>query len=209
MRIALTVDTEHPDRPTSDASGNAIRILDVLAEANVRATFFVQGKWARTYLDLVGRIAGAGHLVGNHSYAHQDFMLMTKEGIEKDVTEARKALDEIGVDSGSWFRLPFGSGSHDRSVVEVVRATGYEPTAWEGPCDDWNPDVAFDDALSDIENFLDGKAADGLAVLLFHSWPDPAPMLIESLIKRYTPAAEFVALDDVESGALDYLRPRG
>ena len=51
LRVALTFDIEHPDRPTRDGVTQAI--IDTLAAANVRATMFLQGRW-------VQRISGAG-----------------------------------------------------------------------------------------------------------------------------------------------------
>jgi len=47
FRVALTFDAEHPDRPARP--GNDERLLDALAAAGVRATFFVQGRWAEAY----------------------------------------------------------------------------------------------------------------------------------------------------------------
>jgi peptidoglycan/xylan/chitin deacetylase (PgdA/CDA1 family) len=45
LRVALTLDAEHPDRPWCPP-GNADGILDTLKEREVTATFFVQGRWA-------------------------------------------------------------------------------------------------------------------------------------------------------------------
>ncbi len=47
MRVALTFDAEHPDRPT--VSGVEEQLLDVLDDLEVRATFFVQGRWAEAF----------------------------------------------------------------------------------------------------------------------------------------------------------------
>ena len=47
FRVALTFDAEHPDRPS--APGVQERLLDSLRRLEVRATFFVQGRWAEAY----------------------------------------------------------------------------------------------------------------------------------------------------------------
>jgi len=64
-RIALTVDTEHPDHPA--APGNLERQLDELERRGVRATLFVQGRWAAANPGPARRIAEAGHVIGNLS----------------------------------------------------------------------------------------------------------------------------------------------
>src|SRR5205085_11804840 len=63
VRIALTFDTEFPGRPTE--AGVEDRLLAALAAADVRATFFLQGRWVRANPEQARRIAAAGHLIGN------------------------------------------------------------------------------------------------------------------------------------------------
>src|SRR5204863_8624195 len=46
------------------------RLLDLLKDQRVTATFFVIGRWAARYPELVRRIAAEGHLVGNHTFSH-------------------------------------------------------------------------------------------------------------------------------------------
>ena len=60
------------------------KVLDILKEHDVKATFFVLGKWVEMYPEIVSRIYNDGHIVGNHSYSHEkdDFdlaeMVITK-----------------------------------------------------------------------------------------------------------------------------------
>ena len=55
------------------------RILDKLAQYDVKATFFVPGLTAERYPDVIGRIAEAGHEIGHHGYAHERFAGQTVE----------------------------------------------------------------------------------------------------------------------------------
>ena len=74
IRVALTFDAEHPDRPTRAAtSGCSTRWLP----AATRATFFVQGRWAEANPAVARRIARSGHLVGSHSFYHARMPLLT------------------------------------------------------------------------------------------------------------------------------------
>jgi peptidoglycan-N-acetylglucosamine deacetylase len=61
--VALTFD-DSPNPPRTD------QVLEILAAKDVRAAFFVIGKWAERFPRAVERIADAGHVVGNHSYLH-------------------------------------------------------------------------------------------------------------------------------------------
>ena len=61
--VALTFD-DGPNPPRTD------QVLDVLAMKEVRAAFFVIGKWAERFPKALERIAGAGHVIGNHSHQH-------------------------------------------------------------------------------------------------------------------------------------------
>src|ERR1700743_576148 len=62
-RVALTFD----DGPTAGATD---RVLDLLADLNVRAAFFVIGRNVEREPDLLRRIDAEGHLIGNHTYDH-------------------------------------------------------------------------------------------------------------------------------------------
>ena len=79
FRVALTFDAEHPDRPWCPP-GNAERVLDTLRDRGVRATIFVQGRWAEAYPATARRIADEGHLVGHHSHYHARMPLLLEAG---------------------------------------------------------------------------------------------------------------------------------
>src|SRR4029078_5713398 len=114
--VALTFDAEHPDRPAS--AGTAEAIVTRLAERGGRATFFVQGRWAETYPGTVRRIAADGHLIGSHSHYHARMPLLPDAGIAEDLADAAAAITAAsGVDPVPWFRCPFGTGAADPRVL--------------------------------------------------------------------------------------------
>ncbi len=63
-KVAITFD-DGPNPPQTE------QVLSILARANVRATFFLLGKWVDRFPRTVERIIAAGHLVGNHGYSGQ------------------------------------------------------------------------------------------------------------------------------------------
>ena len=93
FRAALTFDAEHPDRRST--YGAQERVLDVLDRLDVKATFFVQGRWAEAYPDTAARIAKAGHLVGNHSHYHARLPHLNSPGLRWDISTAEQIIIDI------------------------------------------------------------------------------------------------------------------
>src|SRR5512146_2816874 len=138
MRVALTFDAEHPDRPAP--AGNAEALLAVLARRGVRATFFVQGRWAEAYPATARSIADGGHRFGHHSHYHARLPLLTDAGIADDVHDGAAAiLEATGADPAPWFRCPFGTGGDDPRVLAGIAAAGYRHVGWHVAVDDWDP----------------------------------------------------------------------
>ena len=194
-RIALTFDTEHWSHPSTPDVQD--RILDVLAAAGVRATFFVQGRWATAYPDCARRIAAAGHLVGNHSHHHAPMDTLTDAGIESDVLKAQEAIVEItGADPRPWFRCPFGYGHADPRVLAALDRAGYRNIHWDVEPDDWRPERT----PADLERLvIDGalQHGDG-AVVLLHSWPPATIAALPAILAGLADAgARMVGLDEV------------
>ena len=196
LRVALTFDAEHPDRPRCPPE-SAERILDTLASSRVRATFFVQGRWAESQPATAERIAGEGHLVGNHSKYHARMTLLSDDGLRTDVREAQETiLATTGADPRPWFRCPFGDGHEDARVLATLEELGYMDVHWHVELEDWEP---WRDGPAISRDALEGVRARGDgAVVLLHSWPggtaDALPVIIEELQHA---GASFVRLDEL------------
>lgn len=180
-RVALTFDTEHPDRPT-DADVTP-RLLDLLAGLDVVATFFVQGRWVEAYPALARRIVEAGHLVGSHSFYHARMTLFSEAGFANDVRRAEAViLDVLGVDPRPWFRLPFGDGADEPEVHRRLDDLGYRHVHWHADPQDWEADATG----PGVEECLVSRAiAHGdQSVLLVHAWPAPALAAVPGTVAR-------------------------
>ncbi len=198
-RIALTFDAEHPDRPRCPA-GNAERILDTLREAGVRATFFLQGRWARSQPEVARRIAADGHLVGHHPNYHVRLPYLSDEGLRADVTEGEDAIRQVvGVDPRPWFRCPFGEGHDDPRVLGALEGLGYRNVHWDVELEDWEPWRTPEAIARDA---VDGALAHGDgAVVLLHTWPEATAEALPGIVEGLRAAGvTLVALDD-EPGA--------
>ncbi len=100
-KVALTFD----DGPNPDATP---RILDTLAEYDVRATFFVLGRHAERWPDLVHRAAREGHQVGNHGYFHKKLHFKSPRYVRRDLLLGKRAIERAGAASPHFFRAPHG-----------------------------------------------------------------------------------------------------
>lgn len=192
-QVALTFDAEHPDRSWCPP-GAAERILDVLAGDGIRATFFVQGRWAEAYPATVRRIADEGHLIGNHSHHHARSLLFSDRGLREDVDAARDAIVRAtGRDPRPWFRCPFGDGADDPRVLGVIAAAGYRHVGWHVEVEDWEPartpEAIASDAVGGIRQHGDG------AVLLLHTWPGGTVEALPLLLKDLHEGIRFVTVD--------------
>lgn len=196
FRVALTFDAEHPDR--AHRPGVTQGILDVLADRAVRSTWFVQGRWVESVPEVARRVAGDGHLVGNHSFYHARLPLFSDAGLETDIRSAEQAIrDVVGVDPRPWFRCPFGAGAEDPRVLGTLAALGYRDIGADVILEDWEPhrtgDLLAADALRQAPAHGDG------AVILFHAWPpgtlDGLPAIIDGLRGG---GATFVRIDELE-----------
>ncbi len=195
LRVALTFDAEHPDRPA--IPGTAEAILARLAERGIRASFFVQGRWAETYPETVGQIVAGGHLVGSHSHYHARMPLLTDAGIAADLADAAAAIEAAaGVDPQPWFRCPFGAGASDARVLAGVAAAGYRHVGWHVAADDWEPTR---DAAVVARDIVDGALAQGDgAVVLLHTWPTATLEALDPILDRLAAAgAEFCRVDEL------------
>jgi peptidoglycan-N-acetylglucosamine deacetylase len=73
------------------------RLLDLLSEYGLPATFFVPGLTAQRYPETVERIVAAGHEVGHHSHSHRSAVDLSESGERADFERALTALEQVGV----------------------------------------------------------------------------------------------------------------
>ncbi|WP_148597354.1 polysaccharide deacetylase family protein [Aquisphaera giovannonii] len=84
------------------------RLLDILAEERVHATFFLIGESAERHPGIVRRIASEGHVVGNHTYEHKDCRSSTGHKFLESAVRARAILRELSGQPVELFRPPHG-----------------------------------------------------------------------------------------------------
>lgn len=132
-QLALTYDDGPNDSYT-------LRLLEILARHNVRATFFLIGRYVQQRPAIVREIVQAGHVVGNHTFTHPLLTLKSADEIRRELTACRSALeDAIGKDSNlisNLFRPPFGG--RRPAVLRIAHDLGLTPIMWNVTGYDWN-----------------------------------------------------------------------
>ncbi|MCX4333477.1 MAG: polysaccharide deacetylase family protein [Bacteroidales bacterium] len=111
-------------------------ILDILAEYDVKAYFFLIGSKAEKYPETVRRIYAEGHHIGNHTYSHSGFFPLSGiHGMDVEIRAGDSAIssaleDAAGTgDREKLFRPPFGVTN--RNMAKVLRDTGHKVIGWD------------------------------------------------------------------------------
>ena len=85
---------------------NTHRVLDLFAEHNAKATFFVLGWVAERYPEIVRRIVEEGHELASHGYGHKRITDLTPEEFRADLTKSSNILEQIGGVKLKGYRAP-------------------------------------------------------------------------------------------------------
>jgi peptidoglycan-N-acetylglucosamine deacetylase len=128
--VALTYD----DGPSPR---NTPALLDVLASANARATFFLIGEHVRKHPEIARRIAEAGHVIGNHTSMHPNLSRQNSKRTRQELERCQQMIeDTLGI-TPVLFRPPYGA--RRPSTLRIARELGLTPAMWNITAQDWKP----------------------------------------------------------------------
>lgn len=134
-RNAFTVDVEDwyqscldYDAPISDrVVRNMARVLEVLDAAQVKASFFVQGRVAEAYPALVGELVAAGHEVQAHGYSHRPLHRMSREELRDELERAKQTVEDAAGTPVTAFRAQdFSVLAENLWALETMAEVGFE-----------------------------------------------------------------------------------
>ena len=105
---------------------NVGRILELLAERDVKATFFTLGWIAERYPQLVKQIVAGGHELASHGYGHQRASDLDEAAFSQDVTRAKGILEDLSGRPVLGYRAPsFSIGVSNMWAFDVLARTGH------------------------------------------------------------------------------------
>ena len=111
------------------------RLLDVLNTHNIRATFFLVGRYAEAEPELTRRIVTAGHLIGNHSWSHPNLALTAGAAVKEQLHRTSDTLQQITGSPVHYFRPPFGA--RRPRVLRTALELDMLPVLWNAITNDW------------------------------------------------------------------------
>lgn len=181
--IALTFDDgPHPQYTP--------RILSILKEHNVRATFFVVGKMAEKYPDLLRQQAEAGHSIGNHTYHHVNLTRIPAADVAAEIKACGEVIQSITGKTPHLFRPP--GGDYDRNVAEVAEALGYWIVLWtDDPGDYAKPPE------KELRQKLFSRLGNGGIILLHDGIAETLDLLPDLIGYLKSHGYELVTIDDM------------
>jgi peptidoglycan/xylan/chitin deacetylase (PgdA/CDA1 family) len=128
-KLALTYD-DGPNDPYT------LRLMEVLAKHDVRATFFCIGRYVQQKPKIARDLIGAGHVVGNHTYTHPNLALQSQTQVRIQLTTCQNILSDATGVAPKLFRPPYGG--RRPCVLRIAREMGLDPIMWSITCYDWN-----------------------------------------------------------------------
>ncbi len=107
------------------------KLLDGLKERQVRATFFVIGKSAQQYPEIIKREAVEGHLLGNHTYSHVQITKLSIEKAREEIEKTNQIIEDLTGNKVEYVRPPFGVWEEELEDLQM------HSTMWSVDPLDW------------------------------------------------------------------------
>lgn len=180
-------------------NGFTSRILDILAEKNVPAAFFVTGPYLKSQNELIQRMIDEGHIVGNHTVNHLNLANQPVETVQSELEDMNKTCEEIYGVKMKYMRPP--EGEYSPRVLAVAKDMGYTTVFWSMAYKDWDVNIqnGAEYAYDQIVPYLHG----GAIILLHAVSADNTEALGNIIDTARGMGYEFRSLDDLSITAAE------
>lgn len=166
-QVALTFD----DGPTPDTE----KVLNLLEQFNVKATFFCIGSQIEKYPHILQKIVAQGHTVGNHTYSHSNKMaIFPVDEITKELDNTTVLIQQYTNKKPLLFRPPYGVTSPN--IAKALRKSGHYVIGWN---------VRSLDAVLQSETRIFNRIKSRLApgsIILLHDTSQKTVNVLEQLL---------------------------
>lgn len=153
-------------------SENTSKILDILKERNIKATFFVVGFDDEASRELYQRIVAEGHTLGMHSYSHKyDMIYESLDAFKEDMSHLQSYLEEVTGVTPKIMRFPGGSSNQVSNVdmkelIRYVKEEGLTYFDWNIESGDATSQAYTSDEL--VQNVMSEVVKYDTSVVLMH-----------------------------------------
>lgn len=175
-------------------AGYTPKILEVLKQNEVKATFFITAHYVNTQPDLVKQMIDEGHIIGNHTVNHKSMPSCSLETIKKEVMDLHSAIyDKFGYEM-KFIRPP--KGEYSERTVAYTNTLGYTSVMWSFGYDDW------DEKKQGREEYGKKKILDNVhngEIMLLHATSKDNANILDDVIKEIKNMGyEFSNIDQFE-----------
>src|SRR6201987_1473861 len=190
--IALTFD----DGPSPETTP---RLLDILKQRNIKATFFMIGQNAERNPEIVKRILADGHEIGNHSWTHPQLAKLPDDRVTEEITKTQNAITNASGYTPKLLRPPYGSIT-GRQKEWIENQFWLSVILWAGDSFCWKPP-----GVSVIQQRILAGARPG-AIILSHDihkqTVDAMPATLDALAAKgfkFATVSQLIAMNKPKS----------
>ena len=106
---------------------SVVPLLKLLSKYNQRATFFVLGKVAEKYPEIIKKISDLGHEIASHGYSHKPLWDLDKKGFEKEIELSKNILKNITGKDSKGFRAPnFSLNKKTKWASDILKKHNFQ-----------------------------------------------------------------------------------
>lgn len=163
------------------------QLLDGLKERNAKATFFVLGKHAEQYPELVKRMSDEGHLIGNHTYSHVQLSKRNSEAFKEELMKTSELIEELTGQEVQYVRPPYGTW--DKKFEEELNMF---PVLWNIDPLDWSSSN-----VSGIVKKVTSKAKENSIILMHDEYKTTVTAALQVIDELQKQGYEFVTVDEL------------
>ncbi|HWJ02167.1 MAG TPA: polysaccharide deacetylase family protein [Verrucomicrobiae bacterium] len=160
-------------------------MLEVLKKENVKATFFVSGRWAKNNPELLKTMAAEGHQIENHGYSHPHPDRISVDENKREILRTEQVIEGLTGKKTTFFAPPYGEKG--ASGLRAANELKYITTLWTLDTVDWREDSTVELIVQRVvypQVKLGVKPEKKGAIVLMHPKPNTVkalPVIITSL----------------------------
>lgn len=166
-------------------------LINILAEYQVPATFFVVGAWVDKYPESVKQLHDAGHQIHNHSNTHPHMPQLSSTQMADELKSCNDKIASVTGITPNLFRCPYGD--YNNATINAVEQANMYTVQWSVDSLDWKENAT----AQTIADRVISKAHDG-SIVLFHNDADFTPAALPTILKTLKEQGyEFVFISDL------------